>query len=170
MMAAVLGYGSSATAAKPVPNDDVDATFVKGLACPDFTLHIVGSGGQLVSKQFVDKNGNPVRLLFAGTGLNFLYEALNEYGDVLGTFSTKSNGAVNQITYNTDGSLTYKVMGHNLLILFPGDVSLVPGDVPAGPSTTLIVGRLVFTVDTNNLFTVQDVSGKTTDICAVLSQ
>jgi len=30
-------------------------------------------------------------------------------------------------------------IGHNVLILFPSDV-------PAGPSTTLYVGRVVFTV------------------------
>jgi hypothetical protein len=41
--------------------------------------------------------------------------------------------------------------------------------VPAGPSTTLHEGRVVYTVDTSGAFTVQQVSGKTTDICAVLS-
>jgi len=41
-------------------------------------------------------------------------------------------------------------------------------DVPAGPSTTLYVGRVVFTVDTSGVFTLQSVSGKSTDICAAL--
>ena len=78
------------------------------------------------------------------------------------TFSTKSNGAVAHITFNSDGSFTETDTGHNVLILFPTDV-------PAGPSSTLIVGRVVFTVDTNGVFTVLDVSGKTIDICAALS-
>jgi hypothetical protein len=78
------------------------------------------------------------------------------------TFSTKSNGAVSQIKFNPDGSYTQQLTGHNVLILFPTDI-------PSGPSTTLIVGRVVFTVDTNGVFTVQDVNGKTTDICAILS-
>jgi hypothetical protein len=39
---------------------------------------------------------------------------------------------------------------------------------PAGPSTTLIAGRLVFTVDVFGVFTVQQLSGKVTDICAAL--
>ena len=45
---------------------------------------------------------------------------------------------------------------------------LFPTDVPAGPSTTLHVGRVVYTIDTNGVFTVQRVSGTSTDICAAL--
>jgi len=53
-------------------------------------------------------------------------------------------------------------MGHNVLILFPTDE-------PAGPSTTLVVGRAVIAVDANQNFTVQQISGTTTDICAALA-
>ena len=163
MMAGALGYGSPAIATKPVPNNEFDVTFAQGLACDNFALRIVGSGGQQVLKTFVDENGNPVRSLSAGTGSNLSYEALDENGSILGTFSTKSNGSVTQITYNTNGSQTYRLMGHNILILFPSDV-------PAGPSTTLYVGQVVFTVDTEGVFTLQQGNGNTTDICAVLFQ
>ncbi len=64
--------------------------------------------------------------------------------------------------FNPDGSYTETLTGHNVLILFPTDV-------PAGPSTTLYVGSVVFTVDLAAVFTVQRVSGKATDICAALS-
>jgi hypothetical protein len=52
--------------------------------------------------------------------------------------------------------------GHNVLFLFPTDV-------PAGPSTTLYVGRVVFHVDTEGVFTLQSTNGTATDICAALS-
>jgi hypothetical protein len=154
MMAAVLGYGSPVIAADP----DFTVDFPAGQAC-NFDLRIEGWGGNRHVKEFRDENGKVVRILDAGTGSALRYTNL-ETGK---TFSTKSNGAVTKIRYNPDGSYTQELMGHWVLILFPTDV-------PAGPSTTLIVGRLVYTVDTNNIFTVQDVSGKTTDICAVLSQ
>jgi hypothetical protein len=52
--------------------------------------------------------------------------------------------------------------GHHVLILFPTDV-------PAGPSTTLYQGRIVYTVDPDEVFTLQEVSAQETDICAALS-
>ena len=127
-----------------------------GTAC-NFDLQIEGFGGNRHLKEFTDANGNVVRSLEAGTGSALRFTNLTTGN----TFSTKSNGAVSHITFNLDGSSTQKLTGHNLLILFPTDN-------PPGPSTTLITGRVVFTVDINGVFTVQDVSGKTTDICAAL--
>jgi len=72
------------------------------------------------------------------------------------------HGAVQQSVVNADGSATVTSTGHNVLILFPSDV-------PAGPSTTLYVGRVVFTVGANGVFTVVSTSGSATDICAALS-
>jgi hypothetical protein len=154
VMATVLGYGSPATAAAP----DFTLVFPAGTAC-NFDLQIEGSGGNRQIKTFTDENGDVVRILDAGTGSALRFTNL-ETGE---TVSTKSNGAVSEITFNPDGSSTQKLTGHNLLILFPTDS-------PPGPSTTLIVGSVVFTVDSNGVFTVQDVSGTTTDICAALSE
>jgi hypothetical protein len=54
-------------------------------------------------------------------------------------------------------------MGHPVLIMFPTDV-------PAGPSTTLYVGRVVFDVDNaTGVFTLKETHGKATDLCAALS-
>lgn len=152
MMATVLGYGSVATAAEP----DFTIELPAGTAC-NFDLEIEGSGGNRHVREFTDKNGNVVRILDAGTGSALRFTNLTTGS----TFSTKSNGAVSHITLNADGSSTQKLTGHNILILFPTDN-------PPGPSTTLITGRVVFTVDINQVFTVQEVSGKTTDICAAL--
>ena len=58
--------------------------------------------------------------------------------------------------------MTTVMTGHNILILFPTDI-------PAGPSTTLYVGRVVFTVDANGVYTLGSTSGRSTDICAALA-
>ena len=133
--------------------------FPQGQACSSFALKVEGWGGNRHFKEFTDENGNVVRSLETGTGLALRFTNV----DTGKTISTKSNGAVSQTRFNLDGSSTVAATGHNLLILFPSDI-------PAGPSTTLIKGRLVFTVDTDQVFTVQSINGNTTDLCAVLSE
>ncbi len=58
--------------------------------------------------------------------------------------------------------MTTVMTGHNILILFPTDIF-------AGPSTTLYVGRVAFTVDANGVFTLGSTSGSSMDICAALA-
>lgn len=106
-------------------------------------------------KEFTDENGNLVRSLDTGTGSALRFTNLDNGK----TISTKSNGAVSQTRFNLDDSYTVSATGHNLLILFPSDI-------PAGPSTTLIKGRLVYTVDTEQVFTVQSINVNKTDLCA----
>ena len=155
-VAAVLGSGSLATAADPP-----DAVFdlPAGLAC-DFPLHVEVFGGNQVMKEFTDETGNIVRMLSAGKGSLLVFEN----GSTDATLSVTTGGSVSQTTFNPDGSQTVTGTGHTVLILFPTDV-------PAGPSTTLVQGRIVYTISPapDNVFTVQEVSGKTTDICAALS-
>jgi hypothetical protein len=154
VLAGVLGSGSPATA-------DADVTFVlpDGTACAGFDLQVEIWGGNQVFKQFEDKNGNIVRYLSAGKGSRLLFTNL----DTDATFLVKPNGSVTHITVNIDESQTWSTTGHNVLILYPTDV-------PAGPSTTAYVGRVVYTVGTDGVFTLQEVSGRATDICAALSQ
>ena len=67
------------------------------------------------------------------------------------------------ITPNPDGTQTWVTTGHELVVLFPTDL-------PAGPATTLYVGRLIFTLDPNT-FTflgIRSFTGKSIDICAAL--
>jgi hypothetical protein len=156
MLIIVRGSGTSATAGN---QQDFVIELPAGSACEGFDLRIEGTGGNQVVKEFVDRNGNVVRVLSAGTGSALSFTNLS----TAATFSLRSNGAVSQTTLNPDGSSTVTITGHNVVILFPTDV-------PAGPSTTLHVGRVVYTVDANEVFTVEQVSGETTDICAVLSQ
>jgi hypothetical protein len=128
-----------------------------GVACT-FELGIDIVGGNQVFREFRDENGNVVRTLSAGKGSALTFTNL----DTGATLSLQPNGSVSQVRINPDGSQIWTTTGHNVLILFPSDV-------PAGPSTTLTVGLTVFTVDSSGVFTVQQISGVSTDICAALS-
>jgi hypothetical protein len=135
-----------------------DPTFPAGVTC-SFGLQVDAAGGDhRVDRTFVDANGNPVRILSAGRGSQLTFTN----ADTGATIALPANGAVSRTVINADGSQTVTVTGHNVLILFPTDV-------PAGPSTTLYVGRVVFTVDVNGVFTLVSTSGTATDICAALS-
>ena len=129
-----------------------------GLACA-FDLRIeISSNPNRVSKVFNDKNGNIVRMFTAGKGDALSFTNLSTGA----TLALRPNGSVQQIRPLPGGSQEYTTTGHNVLILFPTDV-------PAGPSTTLYVGRLIFTVDSSGVFTLGETSGRSTDLCAVLS-
>jgi hypothetical protein len=135
---------------------DFSTVFPAGTACR-FDLGVVGVGGNQQMRTFTDKDGNLVRALSAGTG-----SALTFTNGTSKSLSLRSNGSVTRTVYNADGSSTVTLTGHNILILFPTDK-------PAGPSTTLIVGQAVFTVDPFGNFTVLKTTGVSTDICAALS-
>jgi len=132
--------------------------FPAGTAC-DFDLAVDIAGGHQVVHTFVDANGTTVRTLSTGVGsqLTFTNPSTNA------TIALRSNGSVTNTVFNADGSQTITLTGHNVLVLFPTDV-------PAGPSTTLYVGRVVFTIGVDGqTFTLQSTSGTATDICAALS-
>ena len=136
-----------------------DIELPPGVAC-DFPLGInIGVPEHRVMKTFYDKEGNPVRFLQAGEG-NLL-----EFGnlDSGSTISLKTGGSVAQIIPNSDGSETWINTGHNVVVFFPSDV-------PAGPATTLYIGKLVFRLNPseNMIDGIESFSGKSTDICAVL--
>ena len=135
-----------------------DLKLPAGTAYSGFDLWVYIDGGTQVFKEFRDKDGNVVRTLQAGKGSALTFENMST-GE---TLSLQPNGSVTRTTFNADGSVTVVSTGHNVLILFPADV-------PAGPSTIQYVGRLVYTVDTNGIFTVLDFKGRSTDICASLS-
>jgi hypothetical protein len=155
--ALALGSAVAVATAAPASAQELDLTLEAGLAC-DFELHIEGTGDKRIMREFTDQNGNVVRLLSAGKGFDLTFT--NTSTDESISFS--SNGSVERTTINADGSATVQTTGHNVVIFFPTDV-------PAGPSTTLYEGRLVYTVSTDGVFTLQSSSGPTTDICALLA-
>ncbi|WP_173924330.1 hypothetical protein [Agromyces sp. Marseille-P2726] len=136
---------------------EFDLVVPAGAAC-DFELGVTVSGGSLITREFTDSDGNTVRTLAAGRGSDLTFT--NVATDA--TVSLKGNGSVTSTTFHPDGSLTVRLTGHNVLILFPTDV-------PAGPSTTLHVGQVTYDVDVDEVFTITGSSGRTRDICDELS-
>jgi hypothetical protein len=147
--AALVGVGiESAAAAEP--------TFPAGVAC-EFGVDFVGVDNRKVH-EFTDADGNVVRLIAGLAGPVTFTNA--DTGTML---TLPANGAAWKILNPNGPTSTFMTMGHLVLILFPSDV-------PAGPSTTLYVGRVVFTVDnTTGVFTLQETRGTATDLCAALS-
>jgi hypothetical protein len=152
--AVAVATAAPASAADPDFSFDLEA----GVACA-FPLRVEGTGDKRIMREFTDQNGNVVRLLSAGKGFDLTFTNLSTDEFI----ELSSNGSVTQTTINADGTQTVKSTGHNVLILFETDV-------PAGPSTTLYEGQLVYTIDANGVFTVESSSGRTTDICALLDE
>jgi hypothetical protein len=142
-------------------------TLPAGVAC-EFPLTVDADPDtrkEHVIKEFVDNNGNPVTVILK-TGRGSAITLTND--DTGATLSLPASGAPQrQVLFSngpgaSDDTSTFTTMGHLVLILFPTDV-------PAGPSTTLYVGRVVFDVDPDGVFTLRETRGKSTDLCAVLS-
>ena len=148
-LALVIGLPSLATA--------YQVRFEAGQACTFALLVDVVGGDNRQVKEFKEKNGI-VRILSAGVGSQLTFT--NLANDT--THSLRANGSVTNTTINPDGSFTNTLTGHNVLFLYPTDV-------PAGPTTTLYAGRVIYTSDQQSNFTLQGTHGKSTDICAALS-
>ncbi len=169
MAASAVTAASVVGAPAAVADDTYD--YPAGTACT-FALKIVATGRLTglvdagpASPTTATSGGT---LLTAGRGraLTFTNGGTGESASVSaadsGTVSLKASGSVTRTTRNADGSDTVSTGGHNVIILYPGDF-------PAGPSTKLYVGSLVYRVDPDFTFTVQKFSGRATDICALLS-
>lgn len=155
VVAFTTAFAASADAAGAA---EYDFVFPAGEAC-EFALAVDAAGGdERVEREFFDAEGNLVRMLTAGVGSQLTFTNLSNDA----TTALRANGAVMNTVFNADGSQTVTLTGHNVLILFPTDV-------PAGPSTTLYVGRVVYTVDPGGVFTLESTRGRVTDICAALS-
>jgi hypothetical protein len=142
------------TAATPAAAVDPEPIILDpGLGCA-FGLRIDITGGH-----FAVRTDTARHKISAGKGtmLTFTNLATGK------TLALSSNGSVERDTFNADRAITtVDALGYNVIILFPTDF-------PAGPSTTLYVGRVVYTVNAAGVFRIQTHSGPTTDICAALS-
>jgi hypothetical protein len=150
LLTAVLSAGAlPAQAAEP-------EIFPAGIACA-FELEMeTAPGGHIVSREFLDADGNLVRILSTGKGQALTFTN----ADTEESVSSRSNGFTQQISVHPDGTLTVTLTGNNLLIMFPTDV-------PAGPSTTIYSGRVVFDI-VGDVYTLRSTSGQARDICAEL--
>jgi hypothetical protein len=135
---------------------DSTVTYPAGTAC-SFPLQVDITGGPQVNKTFEAADGS-VRFLSAGTGSDLVFTNLATGA----TYTLSGNGAVTWLRIDASGSARLTLTGHNVVIYFPSDN-------PAGPSTTLVVGREEIAVDLATFqFTRLSRTGATTDICAAL--
>jgi len=133
----------------------------------DFRLGVSWTGGNLQTKEFVDEDGNTIRLLVSGKGTVITY---TNYGYKPGrnptpvdSITIRTDGSVTETVTNPDGTQTVTATGHNGLILFPTDE-------PQGPSTIHYTGKIVYNVDpATGVFTLLSTSGQSLDVCAELA-
>jgi hypothetical protein len=138
---------------------DHDLVLPAGVACADFDLGLDFGVDSRKLHEFTDANGDVVRAILAGRAN--AVTLTNVETDA--TLTVGARGSMWNIVNHSDGTSTITTHGHLVLILFPTDV-------PAGPATTLYIGRVVFTFDNVTGFTeVLGATGRTTDLCAALS-
>src|SRR3954453_23434677 len=94
---AVAGVGARGGAAsgRAADHPAFSVTFPDGTACAGFDVQVDGFGaGPQAERTFVDRDGNEVRTLSAGTGFALVFTNL-----AAGTsYSTRSNGTANHTT------------------------------------------------------------------------
>lgn len=147
--AAMVAAAQPASAAVP----DIPA----GQAC-EFSVRLEGGGFPPERRVFTDRNGNAVRIMAGKSG------ALTWTNVTTGKSVTfASRGTRLKETTISETSQLLEFSGHVGLALFPTDI-------PAGPSTTQISGRLVLRFDPTTGFTeVLKKEGQQIDVCAALS-
>lgn len=151
---AALTFTPMAPASADTTVTDYDA----GIAC-DFPLRVEAIGDPTVNDKTFEFPDGRVRFLDAGKGSDLVFTNL----DTGAKYSLKGNGLANWIRVDAAGSARITVTGHTVVLYFPTDH-------PAGPSTTLVVGREDIAVDLATFeFTRLSRTGRTFDICAALT-
>lgn len=148
---AILLCGAASTASA------AEIELPAGEAC-DFPLGLDGGAFPPERKTFTDPNGNLIVVL-AGKSGAVTYTNL----DTDESLTFPSRGTALRVTTQSDGTQLLEFSGNVGILLFPSDV-------PAGPSTTQINGRLVLSFDPKTGFTVVlKQEGNQIDVCAGLS-
>jgi hypothetical protein len=154
--ATVLALAAMIVVAQPASAAAIELP--AGVAC-DFPLSLDGGAFPPERKTFTDPNGNSIVVLSAGKSGAVTYTNLDT--NELLTFP--SRGTALRVTTQSDGTQLLEFSGNVGIILFPSDV-------PAGPSTTQINGRLVLSFNPETGFTeVLKQEGNQIDVCAALS-
>ena len=142
----------------PASAETTVTDYPAGIAC-NFPLRVEATGSPTVNDKTFEFPDGRVRFLDAGKGSDLVFTNL----DTGATYSLAGNGLANWIRVDAAGSARITVTGHTVVLYFPTDT-------PAGPETTLVVGREVIDVDLATFeFHRLSRTGKTTDICAALS-
>jgi hypothetical protein len=150
--------GATAAAAAPPTSPPVThlSDFVQeapaGAAC-EFALRIEGTGGIQVTRTV---GGTTTSVT---TGQQLTYTNLDDPD--LPSVTVRPVG-ITSATPNDDGTVTVELLGGNPLVL-------TPADDPAGPSVTFYTGRVVYTLELDESYTLVSTQGTSTDICAAIS-
>lgn len=165
LAAALLAFPAGANALPPIPGDTPadfppDLVLPAGLGCPDFALGIEATGVSSKVQTFLDRNGDPVRVLTTGKGYTLTF--IND--DTGAEVVFRATGSNRTAVTNPDGTTSVTDRGAVGIILFPSDT-------PKGPSATLYHGRVEYTLtaDGTNTFLSLETSGTSIDICEALS-
>ena len=154
--ATIIASAAMIVAAQPASAQEHDVIIPAGIGC-DFELGLDNIEGPPLRRTFTDRDGNQVQL-FAGKSGAIIYTNTETGKSV----SFQSRGTRLRTT-TTATQIIQEYSGHVGLVQFPTDV-------PAGPFTTQISGRLVIAIDrTTGSGTVQKLEGKQIDICAELA-
>jgi len=163
--AALLVGTAGPAAAAPDP-----VTLDRDVACTGFGVRLDFLGEARELRTFTDRDSNRL-LVQTGRAEGVVLTRTDEKGNPVGTpVTVPQRGAATRTTVlderdpEVEGDELLEVVhtGNLLLILFPSDE-------PAGPTTTLIQGRTVYTVESRTgVFTVRSITGKTTDLCPAL--
>jgi hypothetical protein len=153
--ATVLALAAMIVVAQPASAAAIELPAGEGCTFP---LGVDGGAFPPERKTFTDPNGNPITVL-AGKSGPVTYTNL----DTNNSLTFQSRGTALRVTARSDGTQLLEFSGNVGIILFPSDV-------PAGPSTTQINGRLVLSFDPATGFTVVlEQAGNQIDVCARLS-
>lgn len=123
--------------------------FPAGMAC-SFPLATSSTGAS------VKIHDNPT-FMTTGLGGNLTLTNVSTGSSI----TLPSKGVADRYTALPGGATRVESMGSHVIILFPTDV-------PAGPTTTLYTGRVVYTVDAQGNWTLVSTSGRARDLCAEL--
>lgn len=157
-LAALTAAASLSAQAQKSQEFTLFAEYPAGIACT-FPLRIESDGtGNRVYREFFDRNGNLVRYIDNGTGPDLRLTNVNTGASLI----LQGNGSNFLTRPQPDGSIQARTTGHVILIMFPDEV-------PPGPSTTLYVGQLNYSVSSSGVFSLQSTSGRKVDLCAELS-
>ncbi len=145
--------------APPVPGPEFSAALPARIGC-SFALLIEATGG----KRVINEQG--LRIINAGKGSTLTFSRIDDSVSppiILESVTLQSNGSVTRTTPNPDGTELVVATGHNVFVLFPGDV-------PQGPLTRLYIGRVeyIFNPETTEL-RILNSSGQQIDVCAMIA-
>jgi hypothetical protein len=158
--AVVLASAATVVAAQPASAQE-PLDLPAGVACT-FAVRLTGGAFPPERRTFTDKNGNSITLLAGKSGAVTYTNLVNQK-----SITFNARGTRFETTARPDGTARLEFSGHIGIILFPTDV-------PAGPSTTQISGRVVVENaapdgDGVVVSTVVQQVGQQIDVCAAIS-